>query len=339
MELLQRKNLSDKDLSKLPYFFSEGLESFIRNITKGSYLLFYSRETDVLMPAFTSSVNSFRLMKIIYPPVTLTGERLSASKEKSFLEESIEIIKKNELCIRIIQSHSHAVFNAVPDNSKFCAFGTYILNLENTTEDTLFANLHAKRRNTIRNAEKNNVIVKWDNNLEDFYKLYKTTMKRSGMFCDTYTHFKEFFNYLGNDSILCGVSYYEDKPQAAVFIPYSGYGGYYMYGATTDTIEQPGAMDYLQWELIKKLKRNGAKKYDFVGARLSNVTGTKLEGIQNFKKRFGGELMQGYLWKKDIDVFQCRVFDNLLGLKQVLKGKGRLKDIIDEESEKVLTHA
>jgi lipid II:glycine glycyltransferase (peptidoglycan interpeptide bridge formation enzyme) len=227
----------------------------------------------------------------------------------------------------------------VPDNSKFCPFGTYILNLEHSSEDALFANLHPKRRNTIRNAEKNNVAVKWDHTPADFYQLYKATMKRSNMFCEPFVYFKELVAHLGSEHILCGVSYYENKPQAAVFIPYSNYGGYYMHGATNDTIEQPGAMDYLQWEVIKKLKNNGAKRYDFVGARLSDVTGTKLEGIQNFKKRFGGELMQGYLWKKDIDTLQCKLFDTLLSLNQVLKSKKRLKDIIDEESGKTAANA
>ena len=139
---------------------------------------------------------------------------------------------------------------------------------------------------------------------------------------------------LGGNNVLCGVSYVRGKPQAGLFIPYTAYSGYYLHGAMAAKMDNPGAMDYLQWEAIRILKIKDVKQYDFVGARLSNVTGTKLEGIQNFKKKFGGELLQGHLWKMDIDAMQCKIFDGLLKVNRTLKGAVKHKDIIDEELEK-----
>ena len=87
--------------------------------------------------------------------------------------------------------------------------------------------------------------------------------------------------------------------------------------------------------MITELKKRGVKKYDFVGARLSDVSGTKLAGIQKFKKRFGGELKRGYLWKKDINLMKCKLFDLALKVKLKLKGVSMPKDIIDQEKIKL----
>jgi lipid II:glycine glycyltransferase (peptidoglycan interpeptide bridge formation enzyme) len=84
------------------------------------------------------------------------------------------------------------------------------------------------------------------------------------------------------------------------------------------------------------MKTKGVKEYDFVGARLSDITNTKLEGIQNFKKRFGSELVKGYLWKLDIDKTKCKTYDSLLKIKCKLKGTKFPKDIIDQELSKAV---
>jgi lipid II:glycine glycyltransferase (peptidoglycan interpeptide bridge formation enzyme) len=48
-----------------------------------------------------------------------------------------------------------------------------------------------------------------------------------------------------------------------------------------------GSSNLLQWEIIKKLKSLGVREYDFVGGRVEVPKGSKLEGIQRFKQRFG----------------------------------------------------
>jgi aminoglycoside 3-N-acetyltransferase len=87
----------------------------------------------------------------------------------------------------------------------------------------------------------------------------------------------------------------------------------------------------LNWTTIQLLKKKGVKRYDFVGARLSHIAGSKLEGIQQFKRRFGAELEEGFLWKKDLDIFDCMVFDELVRFSYKLKKQSPLLDIIDEE--------
>ncbi|HXP51636.1 MAG TPA: peptidoglycan bridge formation glycyltransferase FemA/FemB family protein [Bacteroidia bacterium] len=330
------KQFADYNEGLMPYFFSEGYESFITESNKDNYLLFFSESAKALMPVRKYTIKTFTILQVIYPPVTITGQRLSLEDEKQFLNEFVELVKNQKLSIRIVQSYSYAVFQSVPDGSVSCPFGTYVIDLTKSGNE-LFSLIDPKGRNKIRNAQKNEVDLKWGvDRIGDFYTLYKSTMERSKMYVDPIEYFKQMIKCLGGQNILCGVSYVDDKPQAALFIPFTLYSGYYLHSAMAEKMANPGAMDYLQWEAIRMLKANGVKQYDFVGARLSDVKGTKLEGIQNFKKKFGGELVKGYLWKMDIDSLQCTLFDGLLKVNRTLKGAKQHKDIIDEELEKAI---
>lgn len=73
-------------------------------------------------------------------------------------------------------------------------------------------------------------------------------------------------------------------------------------------------------------------------ARLSNVEGTKLEGIQRLKARFGGALVEGRLWKSDITPNVARLFDLAVAVQRTIRRRGQTKsaDIIDQECRKDL---
>ncbi len=338
MEIVQHTEIGKfihvSDLKKLPYHFSSEYIDFSIKILKRNCLLFHSKALNAIMPVSSYRVRSFRLLQPIFPPLSPTGEKMSLDNERIFLNDFITIVKKNRTGIRVIQPPGYSVFQATPEHSIFCPFGTYLLTLENRSESEIFEKIHPKHRNVIRNAIKEGVEIRWgDDTLDDFYELYQSTMQRSSMYCEPADYFRQMKFFL-KDMLLCGVAYYKGKPQGALIVPYSGYGGFYMFGATAPKVEVTGSMNLLQWEVIKLLLKKGVKRYDFAGARLSNVTATKLEGIQNFKKRFGGELVQGYLWKMDIDSTSCKIFDNLLKVNRLLKGGKKYNDIIDEELEK-----
>jgi hypothetical protein len=59
--------------------------------------------------------------------------------------------------------------------------------------------------------------------------------------------------------------------------------------------------------------------------------GSKLEGIQRFKKHFGGEFVSGYLWKLPISHAKY-LFYNLLIRVEFISGMKKYEgDIIDQE--------
>ena len=82
---------------------------------------------------------------------------ISIEDEKQFLNDCINTAK-NQLSVSHIESTNTVLFNCYPDNSLFCKWGSYIVDLKKSEED-LFKSLHSKHRNVIRKAESNGLIV------------------------------------------------------------------------------------------------------------------------------------------------------------------------------------
>ena len=80
-----------------------------------------------------------------------------------------------------------------------------------------------------------------------------------------------------------------------------------------------------------EFKKMGVREYDFMGARLNVEKGSKLEGIQRFKSRFGGELKKGYLWKYEINPIKTKTIYFLQKVIFKLKGQDYKGDAIDQE--------
>lgn len=271
----------------------------------------------------------------LYPPLDRSGRRLSEEKELQFNNQFVNFVRKRNLAQKISQPENFCIFKTVPKGAISAPFGTYFLDLEKHTEEELFANMHPKHRNVIRNAERKDVAVKFGKEtLEDFYELYKDTTARSGIYCEPFSYFKDQYEYMP-ENMLCGVSYADGVPQGGIFIPYSAFGAFYTHGASARQINVTGSVNLLHWEAIKYFKKKGIKRYDFVGARLSDISGSRLEGIQQFKSRFGAELEKGYIWKKNLDRFENLVFDLASYSKQRMKGYTPVMDIIDEELKKI----
>ena len=318
------------NLHLFPYFYLKEYTLFIKE-TEGKDVVFWNDENGNTLVCKTWTNKFLKLLQPTYPPLNNKGERLSKKQEQNFLNDFLLFINKFKLAHRVVQPENFAIFKSVPKYAVSVPFGTYYINLEKYTEDELFGRIHPKHRNVIKNAEKNNVVVKYGYEcINDFYVLYRQTMHRSNMYCQDVSYFTDLYKKL-NQSSICGVVYCNNIPQGGLFSLYTGFGAFYLYGASAEKIDINGSINYLHWNTIKLLKQKGVKRYDFVGARLSDVSGTKLHGIQQFKQRFGAELETGFLWKKDINVFDCLVFDELIGFRAKLRNEKPLLDIIDEE--------
>ncbi len=287
---------------------------------------------DTIIPFIFKQNLFLKLCQFVFYPLK-KNNRLSIDEEKNALDLCITFLKNKKYADRIISPPNFAIFKSVPTNSTFCDFGTYDIDLTSSLE-IIWDNIHSKHKNVIRNAEKNGVVVVYGKNvLNDFYKLYKKTMLRSNMYCEEQSYFADLIDNFENN-ILCGVAFVNDLPVGGLFIPYTSYGAYYTHGASADKTIINGAINYLHWNSIKILKEKGIKRYDFVGARLSDVSGTKLNGIQQFKARFGANLEKGFLWKTDLQKFKCFTYDTLLLIKTKLKNTNYPFDIIDQERKK-----
>lgn len=292
--------------------------------------LIYVLSNHIVVPIILSHHYFLKKAQFVFYPL-LNNERISSIDEVQILNDIMIFLREKKLADRILPPPNYLIFKSYPKNADYCNFGTYYLDLS-LSLDELWKNVHSKHKNVIRNAENKGCKLLMGNaQLEIFYDLYSTTMKRSQLSYLPLDYFMTLSHHLTDENLLCAVAYYDNKPQGALLIPFSQYGAYYIFGGSSDKVEPTGLNNYMHWEMIKLLKEKGVKRYDFVGARLSDVSNTKLSGIQMFKERFGSILEKGYLWKMDLN-FKCKMYDFLVRFKSlILFKKQKYKDIIDQE--------
>lgn len=272
----------------------------------------------ILKRKFGFSLLEFQTKIITCGHADVKNEQLfiDMAVKKVFLEMDVDFICQNP---------AYAIFGQKPDKAEWIEFGTYVIDLKQDI-DLLWKNVHSKHRNVIRRAEKNGVSVFFEGDyLGEAYELIKETQERSARAFIGYDNFCELIRAMpGNVKIVAAFD--GDDMQGCAVIVLDKVRAYYLYGGSKSN-PSLGAVNYMHWELIKELKANGVNEYDFVGARLSDDISEKLQGIQRFKKRFGGELKQGYLWK----VINKRWKYNLYKILTKLLNKTKFVDAIDEE--------
>ena len=142
-------------------------------------------------------------------------------------------------------------------------------------------------------------ILRGKEHLPVLNELLTDTMKRSAMAYPGLKRLNELYDSF-NAQVEIAIAVHEGKPQGGIFIPWNLYGAYYLYGGSSDS-PTIGAMNHLHWHTMLTMKARGVKIYDFFGARIHPISGSKQEGIQRFKKRFGASMKSGLLWKYPIN--------------------------------------
>lgn len=272
--------------------------------------------------------------KIIFIYCEIISEIINLSKtqssSKDFLDDVILVLKNTFQVQWISSTPNYSLFQDYPTKSLRIPFGSYIIDLQKNTQQVLLSNIHSKHRNSITRAERNGVEIRFGNDLIDDYLLLDSyTWARRGNVKNS-TARKTLLNLLDNIPNLCfiGIAYKDNISQGGVFLLYNKYKCYYMYGASRD-IPEPGSMNLLHWKCIQQMKEYSVSEYDFVGCRINEDENSKYHGIQNFKKRFGGELKTGFMFKVIINDFMYKLFKLLLYIKV-----GNNKDVIDQEIHK-----
>jgi len=253
---------------------------------------------------------------------------VSIATEQQFLNQCIELFKTLGIQF-LLQPPTHVVFKTFPNGSLQVPYGTYQLNLTKTEED-LFKQLHSKHRNVIRKAKKEGVIVKRGiDQLAMCHKLLYATMARSQMWAPDLDLIKRLSRSLG-EHIQFFAAYKENEVQGVAIIPWDQKSAYYLYGGSIPT-PLTGAVNYMHWKIITYFKSKNVEKYDLVGARINPSPGSKLEGIQRFKSRFGGTLHKGHLWKFTVSAFHSKLYSSFLKANAFLTNTSFNGDIIDQE--------
>jgi len=266
----------------------------------------------------------FRLVRFRVETIPLNGE-LSPDEEKAFLNGVVAYFRKNGADM-IMPATTNTIFQSYPDGAIAAPYGTFIIDLTQS-EDALWSKLHSKHRNVIRNAMKKGVEIKeGPEQAHVAHELIRDTLKRSKLGFMGYKEYEELVHTL-NNHIKIFVAYFDGVAQGSAVIPYSDYSAYYLYGGS---IPKPltGAMNFLQWEAIRMFRDLGVRRYDFVGVRINPADGSKQEGLMMYKQRFGGRLVQGYLWKYPLRPSGYFIYSQ--AVKWMRNG-----DIVDQERQRL----
>lgn len=311
-------------------------ESFLSNVSdEYGWLGGIDKSGKILCVLAYSVIQKAVLRMIRFPVQTFFPEgEIGIEEEKIFLNSAVNYFLSTGADV-IIPATFNTVFRTYPEGALVAPYGSYILDLLQS-EESLWNNLHSKHRNVIRNATKKGVsILEGSEHLETAFRLVQDSFKRSAKgttgrlrigFRLDYDAFKRQVQNLG-ENVLVLVAEYEGIAQGCAVIPFSKHSAYYMHGGSLPT-PVTGAVNLLQWEAIRLFQQLGVRQYDFFGARIDPERGSKAEGIMKFKERFGGQFIQGYMWKFPLRTLKYQLYS----FAALVRNGG---DVVDQEKHKL----
>lgn len=154
------------------------------------------------------------------------------------------------------------------------------------SEDELLDAMHHKTRYNINVADRHNVVVSEDGDIEEFLKLLKKTAKRDRFNPHPADYYKKLFNCNGLETKLFFAKYNDHLIAAALVLIY-GNTGYYLHGASDYNYRNLMAPHALHWHIIKQLKAEGLEQYDLWG-----INPRKWPGVTRFKLGWGGRTVE-----------------------------------------------
>lgn len=290
--------------------------------------------SDVYLIPVTISRRAFFLYAHLFAEPVKIGE--GNQTLRSFLNEVCDYLHNVKKIQWINQNNPASFFLDYPDGAKHIPFGSHVIDL-NLDEETLWKNVHSKHRNVIKKAEKDGVIIECGRTLKlinDYHLIDVETWKRSHQNASSKVQLENRLKSLANNGIIY-IAYKDGVPQSGAVYYYNEVMCYYMFGANRNN-PHIGSGNLLQWRAILDMKVNGVQKFSFVGCRINEDEESKYHGIQRFKERFGGDLVQGYLFKMEFCPIMRYLFDFAVSLQNFRQNYRivRYKDIIDQEIHK-----
>jgi len=168
---------------------------------------------------------------------------------------------------------------------------TLILDLKKS-EDELLKAMHQKTRYNIHLAEKKEIIIKQEKNIDIFYNLIQETAERDKINIFNKDYYKKLFAINSDDfKIILFIASYKSQPLAAIIVVGFGDTATYFYGASSNEKRNLMPNYLIQWEAIKWAKENKYRYYDFWGIQGQETRNKKQEtkewfGITRFKRGF-----------------------------------------------------
>jgi hypothetical protein len=159
---------------------------------------------------------------------------------------------------------------------------TLIVDLDNNLDSIWMDDIDPKRRNMVRKAEKNGLVVQTRNDQVDyFYAFYREANLRNHLVDLPEGFFYELFKNTRSIHFDVLWARKNNEPIGIAVVVYDKNYAFYWLGISIDNKANLGQGELLQWEAIKKTKKYGCKYYD-----LCYIEKERLPHIYTFKKGF-----------------------------------------------------
>ncbi len=172
----------------------------------------------------------------------------------------------------------------------------FVLDIKGRTEDELLASFKRNTRNHIRKAEKKGVKIRElkREELSRFKRITESTSKRRD-FSDKplsyYEKMYDLFHERNQIKFLLATGDGHDL-SAAMFMTYGSEIIYLFSGSAEEYMKEYNAQYLIQWYMIKYAAKHGFQKYNFYGISGLPDRNDPDYGIYDFKKGFGGRVVE-----------------------------------------------
>lgn len=318
--------------ASLPIFITSDYARMMSKTKKYEVSWYVGYENNIplfIIPFGIKKIMFFTKGICLFSSFCLDMDKYTHEVEQVFINALVLYIEKSKYCDWIQQSPNHALFTCVPEKSIFCPFGTYRVSLNKSMEE-IDKSIRRHERRAIRSAKKELCVINEGvEYLKDACDVISQTYKKANFSEITTQLINKEYSIL-QDRMKIYVCYYNNEPQSALITYSSGHSIYGAYGGTIINAIR-GASNWIFNEVYISGHSNHVEYFDYVGARINVDPDSKLYRIQQYKRHMGGELIEGFLWKKVINKPKYFLYSILLGTRYLLKGKKMKGDIIDQE--------
>jgi hypothetical protein len=231
---------------------------------------------------------------VFQPPLTpYLGIVWSPQSNKNVARRSLAKEVALALAAAVLRGHDSVTINFSPEWDDLHGFMwagfstavryTYMLPLADLK--AVWEEMDGRRRNDIRRAEKEGVIVRQTDDHEAVLRLVGTTFTRQGMTPGFFNAARkihavaetaQFFAYQPGD----------DTPVAAVYLVWDRRRAYYLLGGYDEKRAHGGAHALAMWRAIEFAAHRGVQQFDFEGSQIPQV--------EKYFRKFGGKLTPYY---------------------------------------------
>jgi len=247
-----------------------------------------------------------KVLYVPYGPVFLDGAN---KKTKSEVFEYLKNLANTENCVFVrmedfsTQAESSGRRNSFflfrPFKKSFVKEGIFQPRVEwwldlHETEEEIYNRIHKDHKYSIRRAEKENtdtLIVHENLNkyFEEFWNIMQTTGERDGFSLYDRKYYEAIFiqESKGLKKFLVFTKLH-DKFMSVALIAVSGGIANLVFAGSLNEKRELGFNHLMQWTAIQESKKVNCKIYNFGGIYENGYGKKSLQGVTNFKRKFGG---------------------------------------------------